>query len=149
MHAHALREELEDDAEGADAVKPTAAFRIGEQVEVRLQPPASKDGTSSSSGLAPRWVPAVVCEFDTSKGDLRYVCHLPADYEGKTVRRSQTFNADDVKKVAGATFGVERSPAKDEAEAAQEDAGSAGACTTYHRFGFDRYDYGSRAPHLL
>ena len=93
LQARALHEELEEDDEGAADAKPTAAFRLGEQVEVRLQPPASKDGTSSSSGLAPRWVPAIVCEFDTSKGDLRYVCHLPADYEGKSVRPSPSRKA--------------------------------------------------------
>ena len=111
LQAHALHEELEEDDEGADDAEPTAAFRIGEQVEVRLLPPASKDGTPSSSDKVPKWVPAVVCEFDPTKSGLRYICHLPADYDGKSVRRSQTFNADDVKKVAGATVGVERSPA--------------------------------------
>ena len=51
--AHALHEELEEDDEGADDAEPTAAFRIGEQVEVRLLPPASKDGTPSSSDKVP------------------------------------------------------------------------------------------------
>ena len=124
LEAHPVREGLTDPAEDASGETPPPIFNIGEQVEVRLHPLTSRDGTPSGSGTAPRWVPAVVCQFDASKGDFRYICHIPDDYDGKPARRSQVFMADDVKKVAGYTYGIEQSPARSKDEAEQGNEGS-------------------------
>ena len=52
LESHAICEELHAPAEGPDGETPPPVFRVGEQVEVRLLPPTSRDGTPAGSGTA-------------------------------------------------------------------------------------------------